>query len=302
MNCPFSERMYIEYRRLKAALSYMVYAVIAIACPIKPNKIVFSAFEGNGYGCNPKYIAEEIIRRDKARGTSHELIWLVNDTSKEFPYPIRGVKNNIWNRAYHLSTAKIWVDNARKNYGTRKRNGQFYIQTWHGPIGVKPEGKRRGKSFSRIARIVTKYDAKMDDYFLINSRIAEVDFSKAFYGEPLIKTGSPRCDGLINQRERQYKWVRKKLGISETARILMYAPTFRSGSQSKKRVVTDNVVTLDFKRLLDAFHDRFGGEWYLLLRLHPQLALRNKTFKQIRGYSDRCIDISKMDDMYEYIR
>ena len=30
---------------------------------IEPRKIVFSNFRGNGYGCNPKYISEELLRR-----------------------------------------------------------------------------------------------------------------------------------------------------------------------------------------------------------------------------------------------
>ncbi|MBQ6975417.1 MAG: hypothetical protein IJQ16_02565 [Selenomonadaceae bacterium] len=31
---------------------------------IIPNKIVFISYDGKGYGCNPKYIAEEILRRN----------------------------------------------------------------------------------------------------------------------------------------------------------------------------------------------------------------------------------------------
>ena len=61
---------------MKAAASWTVYLACSIF-PIKKNKIVFSAFDGGGYGCNPKYIAEEIIRRSKLSGKNFELIWLV---------------------------------------------------------------------------------------------------------------------------------------------------------------------------------------------------------------------------------
>lgn len=279
----------------------MVYCVVALVCPVKQDKIVFSAFEGNGYGCNPKYIAEEIIRRDRKCRKKHELVWLVNDTDKAFPAEIKKVKNNIWNRAYHLSTAKVWVDNARKNLGTRKRKGQYYVQTWHGPIGVKPEGRRRGKSFSKIARIVTYNDARLIDCFLVNSKLAEWDFSGAFYGEPLKRTGSPRCDVLINERLEKRKAIREKLGLPKDSKLVMYAPTFRGGSQNKVRRVYENPITLDFSVLKETLESRFGGEWFILLRLHPQLALRGNNFTVTKEQRDYCIDISKADDMYEYM-
>ena len=102
------------------------------------------------------------------------------------------VKNNLWNRAFHLSTAGVWIDNARKNYGTRKRKGQLYIQTWHGQNSLKPVGKLRGESFSKIARIVTQADAKQIDCFLVDSQWSKNMFSQSFYGENFAVTGSPR--------------------------------------------------------------------------------------------------------------
>ena len=141
-----SEKSYILKRKIKAGFSKILY-IIFDCLPIRSNKIVFSAFEGAGYCCNPKYIAEELIKREHLYGEKYEMIWLVNDMTKEFPNEIIKKKNNLFNRAYHLSTAKVWVDNARKNYGTRKRKNQFYILTWHGMIGFKPVGRLRGELF-----------------------------------------------------------------------------------------------------------------------------------------------------------
>jgi len=45
--------------RIKKRLAYFQYANL----PIQKNKIVFSNFNGKSYGCNPKYILEEIIKR-----------------------------------------------------------------------------------------------------------------------------------------------------------------------------------------------------------------------------------------------
>ena len=295
-----SEELYILYRRLKAVVSWSIYLLCSIM-PIKKNKIVFSAFEGGGYGCNPKYIAEELIRRMHECGEKYELIWLVNDTNKKFPEDITPVKNTLWNRAYHLSTAKIWVDNARKNYGTRKREGQFYMQTWHGQISIKPIGRMRGKSFSKIAQIVTRYDSNLEDCFLVNSKYALEKYSNSFYNENFLMIGAPRSDILINDVKKQHEIIRKELNLSQNVKLVMYAPTFRGGSQNKVRSVYQEENTLDYKKLKSALERRFAGEWHILLRLHPQLALRHNKINISDDVKNICTDISFKDDLYEYL-
>ena len=234
-------------------------------------------------------------------GENYELVWLVNDTNKKFPKEITAVKNTLWNRVYHLSTAKIWVDNARKNYGTRKRKGQFYMQTWHGQIGIKPIGKMRGKSFSRIAQLVTSYDANLEDCFLVNSKYALEKYSNSFYNENFLMIGAPRSDILINEVKKQHENIRRELNLSTDVKLVIYAPTFRGGSQNKVRSVYQEENTLDYKSLKSALEKRFGGEWHILLRLHPQLALRHNKMDISNEVKSICTDISFKDDLYEYL-
>lgn len=52
------------------------------------------------------------------------------------PEGVRPVEYRSVASVKELQTAAVWIDNARKNYGT-KRKGQLYIQTWHGGPGVK---------------------------------------------------------------------------------------------------------------------------------------------------------------------
>lgn len=53
----------------------------------------------------------------------------------------------------------------------------------------------------------------------------------------IVKTGMPRCDMLINQREEKYCQLRREYRLSNDVKIMLYAPTFRGGSQSKNRSV-----------------------------------------------------------------
>ena len=59
--------------------------------PIKKNKVCFINFSGKGYGDNPKYITEEILKENE----DIEIVWFVKNiekVKKEFPSRVRLVK------------------------------------------------------------------------------------------------------------------------------------------------------------------------------------------------------------------
>lgn len=290
-----SEETYIRKRMWSAGIQSIPFYLCRIF-PIKRKKIVFCCIEGTtGYSCNPKYIAEELIRRNEG----YELVWLVNDTTKKFPKEIHAVHNTLWNRAYHLSTARFWIDNSRKQLEARKRKGQTYIQTWHAKLTIKPTGLDRGAAFPKIAYLVSKHDSDMVDCVLSNSdwfdRMAP---TAILYNGPMLRTGSPRCDILVNGVAEARKRIRQSYGLEEDANILMYAPTFRGGSQGTVRTIAPNQGAPDYARLVRALESRFGGKWYVFLRLHPQLVARGLDQNRSEG---AVIDVSRADDMYELL-
>lgn len=296
-----SESIYILKRKIKACVHGLVYYACRVF-PIDNSKIVMWTFEGNGgYGCSPKYVAEELIKRNKKAGTNYKIVWLVNDTEKKFPKEITKAKSTLWNRAYHLSTAGTWVSNTRTFYGTKKRKRQLYIQTWHATICIKPIGLYRGSLFPKIAYIISAYDSKMIDYVLSGSTWCDHMYRRGLmYRGKIIKTGTPRCDVLFNQRKEKYEQIRNEYNIPPEAKIMIYAPTFRGGSQSTERTVNTDEATVDFVRLINALENRFGDEWYVFLRLHPQLAAKMDKLKT-HQVSDRLIDVSQSADLNEMI-
>lgn len=300
MNGMNEEQRYIQKRIWTARLQSIPFYLCRIF-PVKKKKIVFCCIEGTtGYTCNPKYIAEEFIRRNEG----FELIWLVNDKSKKFPKEIKVVRNSLWNRAYHLTTARFWVDNSRKQLEARKRKGQIYIQTWHAKLGFKPTCLDRGASFSKIAYLVSKHDSDMIDYVLSNSQWYDDTLPTGMiYNGPVLRTGSPRCDILINGKNKCRKKVRDTWKLPENVKILMYAPTFRGGSQGTDRTIEAEQGFPDYNRLIKALEKRFGGNWYVFLRLHPQLVARNldKDVTEKAPRDERVMDASRVDDMYEVL-
>lgn len=300
-----TEGIYVKKRILKAKIQSILFYFFRIF-KIRNNKIVFTCIEGTtGYSCNPKYIAEELLTRNK----DYELVWLVNEMSKMFPKGIKVKHNTLLNRAYQLSTAHIWIDNSRKQLEVRKRKKQVYLQTWHAKLGFKPTCLDRGASFSKIAFLVSKHDSDMVDYWLSNSMwYNETLKTGSLYEGKVLEIGSPRCDILVNaSRSGHIKNdvktdLCRRLGIEyvdiSEVHFLMYAPTFRGGSQETNRTIEVGNHLPDFSILQITMEKRFGGKWILLLRLHPQIVARHlNDLQNVKNI----VDVSLQDDMYEIL-
>lgn len=291
------EEKYISKRKRQAKRLSALFLLMRVF-PIKKKKIVFAAFEGDGgFGCNPRYIAEELHKRSPLL----EMVWLTHDITRPFPDYIHLVKDTPLNTAYHLSTAKVWVDNYRKPYGTLKRNGQLYIQTWHATIGFKAVGLFRGDAFPKIARLVSEWDSSLVDYCLSNSKYCDDVYpKKLLYNGPTLRVGSPRVDTLINDREKLHIKLREDIGLDRDVKLLLFAPTFRSGNQQGKRVVAAETPQIDFDKLIEALRKRFGGDWRILLRLHPTLAARLDEMPLLKK-NPKLIDVSTFPDISQIL-
>ncbi len=292
-----NERLYILFRKTKALMLSLRFYVCWIFS-VKQNRIAVCTFEGKGgFGCNPKYLAEELHRRNP----SYEFIWLVNDMEKDFPDYIKKKKNTFWNRAYWLSTAKLWIGNYRTPYGTKKRTGQYYLNTNHYTVGIKSTGLLRGTGFSRMAYLVSKADSENMDALVIDSKWCDMIMPKSMLFEgTYLKTGAPRCDVLHGDRTEAKRKLREKHHLPQEAKIVMFAPTFREGARNGKRSVYSEAWTLDFLRLLETLERKFGGTWYVCTRVHPQLAPAFQEYKDER-IAGKMFDESKADDMYEIL-
>ncbi|WP_242832961.1 CDP-glycerol glycerophosphotransferase family protein [Butyrivibrio sp. LC3010] len=264
--------------------------------PVKKNRVVFSSYEGDGgFCCNPRYIAEELHRRRP----DLEIVWLLHDTTKEFPEYVKKVEDSTLNTVYYLATARIWIDNYRKPYGTLKRKDQLYIQTWHATIGFKAVGLYRGDAFPTIARMVSEWDSNLADYFLTNSQYCDDVYpKKLLYSGPTLRVGSPRIDPMINNKDELYKAIREKLGLDISCKLLLFAPTFRGGNQQGKKQVIAETPQIDFDRLIKTLTDKYNCEWKVLLRLHPQLSAKLDKMPLL-SEDERLIDVSQMPDISE---
>ena len=252
---------------------------------VNNKKIVFDNFSGKGYGCNPKYIAEEIIRQ----GLNYDLVWLVNDMNEEMPKQIRKVKHSSLKALYELATAKIWIDNVRNYKGVEKKKEQYYIQTWHGAIGFKAiEGDVEDTLDKQYVK-EAKYDGTITDLLITNNKEQEKYMRKYFwYNGEILCCGTPRCDILYNPTKEIKEKVYDYFNIEECKKIVLYAPTFR-------KIENFEVYKFNYNKCCEALKERFGNDFVMLIRLHPNLS----NYSGYIQYSDNIKNANNYPDVQE---
>lgn len=276
--------------KLKIFIKKIIWNILILTQPIKSNKIVVCNFYGKGYGCNPKYIIEEIINQN----LKYDIVWLLSniENNNEIPSEIRVVRYGSIKAMYELVTAKIWIDNCRKSfYPPKKRKSQYYIQTWHGGIGIKAVEKDVEKNLSSSYVNNAKNDSKMIDLLISNSKWCTELYERAFwYDGEILECGSPRVDILFNNNKYLKEKICKHYNINKEMKIVLYAPTFRNSGDL-------SIYNLNYKLCMKALEDKFGGEWTTFVRLHPNISNLSKGIKS----SSSIINVTDYNDMQELL-
>ncbi len=241
------------------------------SCPVNPKKIVFDNYMGHGYGCNCKYVTEELLKRRK----DLELVWIVKNVpehAKQFPKEVRLVEYGTKEAMYEYFTAVIWVCNYHLihywNKGLIKRSGQYYIQMWHGSFGIKKiEKDCECLTASRSWTYLAKKNSVNTDYWISNSTFENDVYRSAFWSvNEILMLGHPRNDIFFDQRKMKEtgKKVWTFLGLEDNEQILLYVPTFRESLEFPE-------YRLDADQLKRVLEKKTGDRWKIVVRLHPRM-------------------------------
>mgnify|MGYP002579271670 FL=1 len=267
------------YKEIKLIFAKIFYLDIF---KIQNNKIVFDNFLGKGYGCNPKYIAEEIIKEQ----LDYELVWLVKDIKSEMPQQIRKVKYGSIRALYELATAKVWIDNVRNYKGIDKKEQQFYIQTWHGSIGLKKVEKAVEDKLDPRYILQAKNDGKITNLMITNNMSQYEEFKQTYwYNGEVQCCGLPREDVLYKNNKNITEKVYKYFNIESNRKIVLYAPTFRNESNG-------NVYMSQYEECCKALNKKFSSDYIMLVKMHPNVIMDssfvkyNKNVKNATMYPD----------------
>ncbi|MBQ6401023.1 MAG: CDP-glycerol glycerophosphotransferase family protein [Firmicutes bacterium] len=290
----------MKVRKVHVAEKRFRYRRSAGKVKVDDHLILFETFMGRQYGDNPRAIYERMIADPRFDGFRY--IWVLMDKEKKDLFPqlanVETVDRDDWNYYDLVASAKYVITNSNLDYGITKREGQVFLQTWHGtPLkrlrcDIQAE---HGNAINSIEEIHMRndLDAVRYDYFLSPSPFATEKFTSAFdlkklgKEDILVETGYPRNDLLYNYTEEDAARIREELDIPEGKKVILYAPTFRDNRHDGGGYVYD--LHLDMDRL----QREFGEEYVMLFRVHYFVA---NSFDFSR-YSDFVRNVSGLDDI-----
>ncbi len=189
--------------------------------------VLLETFRGRSVGDSPGAIGREIM----ARGLDLDLAWVVDDPSVVVPEGTRALprRSERWYDA--LARARVLVSNAGAPHWWQKRTGQIHLQTWHG-TPLKRIGEDRGpgdfatwRHRRRMALQAAGWDAMISP-----SPFCSEHFRSAFrFDGRFLEVGYPRNDVLLDPTRADVvrTRVRARLGLSDSDRVVLYAPTWR---------------------------------------------------------------------------
>ena len=195
-------------------------AVRRQAGPLR-ERAVAMCFGGTSGGDSVAPIARELVRR------GIPVDWVVTDHSVAAPAGTRPVllHSREWHEAF--THARYLVNNAEFPHYVRFREGQRYLQTWHGtPL------KRIGRDIvdSRLSAgyvAAMRREAAAWEALLAQNAFAARVLPAAFgFTGRVIVEGYPRNDALAVAAPELRARTREALGLGDR-RVVLYAPTWR---------------------------------------------------------------------------
>lgn len=258
-----------EPQSIETLCSRSDYAVQCCKEEINRNKIVFFAF--GSYSDHGKYITEALLQINKGL----DIVWLLHNLYTEVPEGVRKVYVSNWKRyIYELETARIWIYNMMLPDYVIKRPEQVYIQTKHWASITLKKFYLDASTVQNVPELIEnwKYNGKIMDYIITGSDFDTESCRRGFdFHKDVWQIGSPRSDALFKEKELKKK-IYEFYGIGSDMHLLLYAPTYRFDKTSVEYQHESRGVNLDFKSVKVALEKRFGGEWCIMLRLHPSVA------------------------------
>lgn len=265
--------------------------------PIQNNKVFFDAFNGSGYTCNCKYIAERLKRLDE----NIDIVWdVLETTEREFPPYIRTVVRDSPEYYYELFSSRVAVFNATFNpHIFHKKEGQYFIDTWHG-IGPFKKVGFAIESFAKNGRALPEYrkmQEMLDLMTAASDHCVDVYRHSIGYKGEIKKWGYPRNDVFFSGDGVRDKLC-EKYGIDRNKRIVLYAPTFRYNLQHADVTEVMQIYNIAPRELVNALEKRYKKSFVFLYRFHHLIYKSTNVSRGVYGYG---IDVTTHPDMQELL-
>lgn len=325
-------------RKTVASTRRASYRRLEAANPVVPTAVLFKSYSGRGYACSPRAIFEAMVH-DPAYD-DYEIYWSFREPLARAlaarGFVVRGLDDDsgrapddidlelalgaealellrraiivVWgSQEYFKAHARTayWFSNSVIAWHLRPREGQAYIQTWHG-TPLKRLGCDIDLSMAHNALYSGKqtharytWEGKRFTYLLSPSPFTTEKLSSAFdltaqeTRDKVLELGYPRNDRLHTYTAEDVASVRRRLGIPAGKKVVVYCPTWRDDQHSATLGGYTLQLPIDFAKL----RAELGDEYVVLFRAHYLIA-NGFDFAATDGFVIDASAISDINDLY----
>lgn len=261
---------------------YFIYAMMFNffrIFPVKKNKIVFLSPHNENFNDSLGAVMEEAIRRDEFR--------IVPISGRDLKLDRSNILKSLKRafgfftcKAYHLATAKyVFLNDNFMPMGKLHFSEKAVVtQLWHAEGAFKKFGLDIEQP--EEVRALEKAGNSKLTYVVCSSEDVVPIYAGAFGVSEykVLPLGSARSDFFFKEFNREHLRADfdKKYPECKGKKLALYAPTFRDNPADDSRILANFDI--------EAFNERFGDEYELLIRLHPQV----HASVEIDGAVDMC--------------
>lgn len=233
-------------------------------------EILIQSYDGSSISGNPYYLLLELCRNEdyvnlkKIVAANKENINKIKNIVKSQKL-LNTEVIKIHSRKYcnKLAEAKYLINNSTFPTYFMKKEGQVYINTWHG-TPLKAMGRDIIDSPHELGN--TQRNFIMADYLLFQNDFMFEKMKNAYmldnlYLNKYIISGYPRNDIFFDKEDR--KKIKKELNI-EGKKVIVYMPTWR-GTASKKQ---NEKQTIEITNMLEILEKNLNNDTILYIKIH----------------------------------
>lgn len=259
---------------------------------IKENTILFQSYDGSSISGNVYYMLQEIYNDnyyDKFKkyvvASSKQYIKIKKFLkSKKITNKVKIVILNSRKYSKLLAQVKYLINNATFPTYFIKKEGQVYINTWHG-TPLKAMGRSIKNSPNELGN--TQRNFFMADYLLFQNdfmfeKMREDYMLNNFYKGEYLISGYPRNDIFYNKEAKEK--IKKELNIQEK-KVYIYMPTWRGSLVEKNNIIQYYYLMY----LLFQLDTSLKDDTILYVKLHNYVdsKINFKIFNHIRKFPDK---------------
>ncbi|MCM3023718.1 glycosyltransferase [Heyndrickxia ginsengihumi] len=229
---------------------------------IRDNTILYESFHGKNMSCNPYAIFKQLINDSRFKDFHH--IWTLNDLNNcpeeyiDLPN-VEFVKVNSDDYLRYLASSKYLINNTSFPPYFIKKEGQVYINTWHG-VPLKTLGKDMHGTLGQHKNLMRNFlqtDIIIAPNTFTADKIIDSHDLRGIYKGKIAEIGYPRVDLVLKENN-----IKEKLGCQKNKKVLLYAPTWRGEVGN---------VSGEIKKILEdikVLNKKVGSEYIILLKVH----------------------------------